>query len=149
MVREQLAEVDGLLDSLHGADRFELADEQVLEAVYRLKHRLDALVATTSAVVKDSGMWQRARAKSAPAYIAWRCHVPLQMARAMTKAGKKLVSMPYVAQAYANGEITADHVALFERVHNRATATPLPMTRRSWSTTPRSTASRRSSATWA
>ncbi len=121
MVRDHLAQVDRILDSVHGADRSELSGEDIVELVYQLKNRIDALVAKVSSVYDDSGDWQTRKAKSAAAVIATRTHQPIGLARAMVRYGKKLKSMGYVAEAYANGEIGTDHVGLFVRVHNRAT----------------------------
>jgi uncharacterized protein DUF222/HNH endonuclease len=126
MVREQLAdqlaELDRMLDSLHAADRSQLAGLDLIKAVYRIKNRIDAVVAKVSAVYDDSGEWSETGAKSAGAAIATNTGESLGLTRAMVRHGKKLKKMSYVAEAYANGDIGADHVALFARVHNRATA---------------------------
>jgi hypothetical protein len=121
VVVDQLAEVDHLLDLLHGADQSQLADTDLMEAAYRLKNRVDAFVAKVSSVYADSGEWHRTGAKSAAAAVATHTNQPLGLARAMVRYGKKLKSMGYVAEAYANGEIGTDHVNLFARIHNRAT----------------------------
>jgi len=121
MVRGQLAEVNRLLDSLHGADRSELIGSDVLEAVYRVKNRVDALVAKVSSVYDDSGDWALMGAKSARAAISTLTHESLGLAGAMVRHGKKLKQMSYVADAYAAGDIGSEHVQLFGRVHNRAT----------------------------
>ncbi len=122
MVFDQLAEVNQIVDSLHSADRAELTGADVAEAAYRLKNRVDAFVATVSSVYDDSGDWQSGGAKSAAAAISTATHKPIGLTRAMVRHGKKLKSMSYVAEAYAEGDIGIEHVSLFARVHNRATA---------------------------
>ena len=119
MVSDQLAELNRSIDSLQNAD---LKDPEILAAIYRSKNRMDALVATASAAFEASGRWQESRAKSAAAWISTNTRQPIGLARAMVRQGKKLKSMTYVAQAYAEGEIGAEHVGLFCRVHHRSTA---------------------------
>src|ERR1043165_9611231 len=118
MVPAELREVNRLLDSLHNADRSQLAGTDVIDAVYRLKNRVDALVATVSSVYDDSADWSESGAKSAAAAISTLTHQPLGLTKAMVRHGKQLKSMSYVADAYAAGDLGAEHVGLFARVHN-------------------------------
>src|SRR5262245_14981492 len=105
MVGSYLEDLNRVLDSLHGADRCELAETEILEAAYRAKNRIDAFVAKVSAVYDDSGEWQACGAKSARAAISTLTHQPLGLTGVMVRHGKKLKQMSYVADAYAAGDI--------------------------------------------
>src|SRR5205823_8935843 len=105
MVEAQLREMNQLLDSLHAVDRSELDGLDTVAVIYRLKNRVDALAATASSAYDDAESWRATGAKSAAAAIATGCSQPLGLTRAMVRHGKKLKSMSYVAEAYANGDI--------------------------------------------
>ena len=121
MVRDELRALRQTLGSLHAIDESQLPDQDVVRDAWAAKNQMDALLAKVCAAFDESGLWQESRAKSAAAWISTTTRQPIGLARVFVRQGKKLKKMTSVAQAYADGEIGADHVGLFCRVHNRST----------------------------
>ena len=107
MLQGLTAEIDRLCE----ADPAVLADAETIEALHRLRDRVDAVVTRASAAFDAAGDWAPDGALSAAAWIATVSLMPVPAARREVGLGRAVRSMPVVEAAWLAGEINDRHVA--------------------------------------
>ncbi|HVM14357.1 MAG TPA: DUF222 domain-containing protein [Egibacteraceae bacterium] len=98
----QLAEA---LDGLCQAEPASLADGETVVALHAQLERLAAVATRATAAFDASRAWEADGARSAPAWVAARCRLPLASARRRARLGRELRSMPATEAAWLAGEV--------------------------------------------
>jgi Domain of unknown function (DUF222)/HNH endonuclease len=109
------------IDRLTDAGPLVPADPESMEALMCLRARLDAVVTEAGASFDASGGWAPDGAKSAAAWIARRCKIPVGQARALIRRGRVLSHLPGFARAWSSGAINAAHIDAVAAVRNPST----------------------------
>ncbi len=97
------------------------ADPESMESLMCLRARLDAIVTEAGASFDASGDWAPDGAKSAAAWLARRCKIPVGQARALIRRGRVLSELPVFARAWSSGAINAAHIDAVAAVRNPST----------------------------
>ncbi len=108
-----LGRVDAALAELHQVDLDGLADDTLSEAVLALQRQRGRFEAAEARVLDrwdGQRCWQPSGAKTGAAWLAWKTHVPMQVARQRLRHARKVRDLPAVAEAWAAGEIDRAHV---------------------------------------
>ena len=105
-----LEDLDDVVARLAQADPFALSDRAAVRALERCFASLACTLANAVASFDAGGEWANDGAKSAPAWIAATCHLPLGEVAKQLRRGAALSSMPLVAEAFAKGDIAPAHV---------------------------------------
>jgi hypothetical protein len=98
---------------------------EAVAATLRAHARVDAETAWAVAHFDSSGAWQRSGATSARAWIMHALHLSRREAGRHIARGRALARLPLVDQAFSEGAITADHLAVLMALDNGATEEPL------------------------
>ena len=109
---EQLATVD--LDTLNDGEQ-----DTELVALVRAKHRLDAELARRAARWDRSGVWRADGSRAPWARLSRTTSLSPTAARQILRHGRDLARMPVTAEAWAGGELGADHVDLLAECGRR------------------------------
>ncbi len=112
----------GVIDELARLDPLALADGATIEALHRQLERLGAVTARAVAGFDAGRTWETSGARTASAWVSWRCHVPLASARRRVQLGRALRHMPAVEAAWLAGDIGEPHVGLLAAARTPATA---------------------------
>ena len=108
-------EIEGLFAELAELDATALTDGEVADyamRAQRIRSLADAHCARSAGRVDATKVWAADGARSATAWLAWRCNVARGRASAAVVAGRELRAMPGVEAAIARGQLTADHARL-------------------------------------
>ena len=84
--------------------------EAYVIASQRIRSLADAHCIRSAGVLDRSKVWSIDGAKSATAWITWRCRIPNSRASASVAAARDLRTMPVTERAMLDGRITPDHV---------------------------------------
>jgi hypothetical protein len=122
VVVDVLSELTAALDAACEVDPGRLADPESVQALYRQVERLGAVTARASAAFDAGGAWAADGARSAPAWLARRCHQPVTTVRRRVGLGRALRSMPAVEAAWLAGDLAEAHVMLLAGARTPATA---------------------------
>jgi hypothetical protein len=104
-----------------GQDLTELTEAEVLDAA-RQSSEVAALA--TAAQIQAAGRldtskaWQTSGARSASAWLAWRCLLPSRRAGVAVRCARRLRHLPRAEQAFLAGRLTPDHVTLLAACHH-------------------------------
>lgn len=118
MVTAELAELRGAIDGLQAVDVDALGDGELTDfavGLEALASRLDAVRARTAAAIDARQVHAAAGAKSAAAWLAYRCGRAKPAMARLVRLGRRLRSMPATAAALQAGAIGLDHVAELAR----------------------------------
>jgi hypothetical protein len=118
-----LKEIEDRCAAVAEQDLTELTEDEVLDAVeraQRIRSMADALCLRTAGALDVSKAWTGDGARSATAWIAWRCRVPRSRASAAVAGARSLRSMPSTEAALLAGDITADHARLLAKAQATA-----------------------------
>ena len=85
------------------------------ERVARLLNRLEFVFCRSVHEVERRGDWATEGFASAAAWVRERCNVSHGSAMSALKNGRTVASMPMLAEAFASGEVTKDHVRTIAR----------------------------------
>jgi hypothetical protein len=113
--------LDGLLDLNPGT----LSDTELADAVielHRQQARLAAATTRLTAVVETRRVYADDGSRSAGAWLAHRCRLPVGQARAEAWLGRRLRTMPLTAEAFAAGDISPRHAAVLASLAGGRTA---------------------------
>lgn len=121
-VLERLAEA---IEELSGMDPNALGEGDQVVELHRLMARLDAVVNGAVGAFDTGGQWAVDSARSAPAWIAARCRVPVGAARRRVRLGRSLRHLGPVDSAWRKGSITQDHVSVLAAMDNHTTRAAL------------------------
>jgi hypothetical protein len=98
-----------------------LGDGESVEILHREQARLDAVVTEADAAFEVRGEWAADGAKTAAAWIARRCRLPLVAARRRVRLGRRLRQVPRCAQAWRDGDIGIDQARAIAAQHQPRT----------------------------
>ncbi len=96
------------LDELRSLDLDGAGDDVLTDAVLglqRLRGGLDVAEARVLARWEAQGGWRPSGAKTAAAWLAWKEHLPISVARQRLRHARALRTLPAVEDAWAQGEI--------------------------------------------
>jgi hypothetical protein len=115
-------ELAGALDALSAVDAGVLGDAETVVALQRAAERL-ACVLTRAVAAFDAGRsWEADGARTASAWLAARCRMPVESARRRVRLGRALRHMGGVEAAWLAGEIGEAQVRLLAGARTPATA---------------------------
>ena len=109
------------LDALCHDDPVALADGETIRALHRQLERLNAATTRATAAFDAGRAWEADGARSAAAWVAGRCHLPVTAARRRVQLGRALRNMPSVETAWVAGDIGEAQVGLFAAASAPAT----------------------------
>jgi hypothetical protein len=93
----------------------------VLEALTLATHTAATVAAAAHtsvvAALDRSRSWEVDGARSAAAWVAWRCRIPAGRARDTVRCGRELRDLPATEAAFLAGQITAEHVRVLASAH--------------------------------
>lgn len=115
-----------VLAELRGLDLDGLADEVLSDAVLaaqRLRGSLDVAEARLLARWDARGVWRPSGAKTAAAWLAWREHLPIGVARQRVRQARALRNLPAVEAAWGAGDVDRSHVTTLLGARNPRTET--------------------------
>ena len=113
LVDPELAALDAALDTLCRTDLGSLADGQIADRVRgleRAQRRLGSAVVSTLAVFEARQLQVADGERSVPTWMARECGTDRAASARELSRARSLRHMPLVAEAFAEGEITAAHV---------------------------------------
>ena len=110
------------VDAVCGADPAQLADAETIQLLHRQLERLNAATVRATAAFDAGQAWEGDGARSAAAWVAVRCHLPVATARRRVRLGRALRHMPAVEAAWLAGDVGEAHVALLAAARTPATA---------------------------
>ncbi len=116
----------GEIDALSAVDPDALDDGELGEAVVELQRqraRLAAVSHRLTAALDARRVWADDGSRSAGAWLAHRCRLPLGQARAEVRLGRRLRSMPATTESFAAGHISERHATLLGSLNAGRTAT--------------------------
>ncbi len=119
---EAVAELARAIDGLQALELHDLSDDDLSRLVVELEVQRSRLGGVGAAVVRvfdRRGRWALEGAKSAAAWIAHRCRLPLAAARKATRMGRRLRDLPATRAALEAGEITEAHAERLVRAATR------------------------------
>jgi hypothetical protein len=115
-----IKEVADALAALAEIDPASMVDGELADAVVelqRMRNQLDAVATSVTGVFDARMVWAPEGARSASAWMAWRCRVPKARASHEVSNARALRHMPVVEAAFSRGDIGADHVRIL--AHSR------------------------------
>lgn len=113
-MQDALAHLSEVLDDLVDAD---LHDGEAVVGLVRQLERLGAVANRAMAAFEASRTWEAQGARSAGAWIASRCRLPVAEVKRRVRLGRGLRSMPATCAAWCAGDIGEAQVALLVRAH--------------------------------
>jgi hypothetical protein len=121
VVLDATHELVAAIDGLCAADPVQLADAKTVRLLLRQLERFNAAATRAAAAFEAGREWEAEGARSAAAWLAARCHLPVPTARRRVQLGRALRPMPAVEAAWLAGDICEAHVALFVAARTPAT----------------------------
>ena len=109
------------IDRLIGGGPDTCADGESMVALRTQMARLEAYMATATARFDADRAWEADGARTAAAWLAWRCHLPRATARHQVSLGRRLRHLPACEQAWLEGRITGHHVSTIAAVRRPET----------------------------
>jgi hypothetical protein len=103
-------ELTGAIDAVVDTDPARLADAEAVVALHRQLQRLEAVATRASSAFEAAGTWTPDGARSAAAWLATRCRLPLSTARRRLRLGRALRHMARAEAAWLAGDIDAARV---------------------------------------
>ncbi|MGQ0519742.1 MAG: DUF222 domain-containing protein [Actinomycetota bacterium] len=116
-----LDELEDVLDKVC-ADATTFADGDSIERLHRALARLEAATTVASGAFDAAGGWQSGRARSAAAWIAYRCNLPKAAASRRVHLGRDLRHLPVTERAWLAGDVGGAHASVLARARTKATA---------------------------
>jgi hypothetical protein len=110
-VKECAEQLATALDGLCGADAAALAEGETVELLHRQLARLEAVTTKATAAFDAGGEWEVDGARSATAWVAGRCGLPLAEARRRVRLGRRLRDVPAAEAAWLAGDVGEEQVA--------------------------------------
>src|SRR4051794_7220427 len=99
-------DVTGLVDAVDAlctADPAALADGDAIELLHQQLDRLQAVTTRATASFDSARAWEADGARTASAWLAVRCHLPVTTARRRVQLGRALRRMPAAETAWLAG----------------------------------------------
>ena len=114
-----LDELTNAIDALCATDPARLADREAIQALHRQLERLEAATTRASAAFDAAGAWEADGARSAAAWVATRCRVPVAAARRRVRVGRALRHMALVEAGWLAGDIDGERVDALAQARTR------------------------------
>lgn len=111
-----------VLDRLVDAGPAPLADGNSVVALFGQLQRLEAVTSSAAAAFDDCGAWAVDGARTAAAWLAWRCRLPKGAVRRTIGLGRAVRDLPAAGEAWTLGHIGACHVATLAALRRHDTA---------------------------
>ena len=108
------------MTGLAAVDATTLSGVEVLELVVasqRLRSMADAVCVRAAGALEASGAWAPEGARSASAWMQWRCRIPAGRAVTALRCARALRGMPATEAAFLAGAITVEHVQRLVDAH--------------------------------
>jgi hypothetical protein len=115
-------ELAGVLDRLGAVDPAVLGDAETVVALHRELERLRAVTTRAVAAFDAGRAWEAEGARTASAWLAAGCRMPVESARRRVRLGRALRHMGLVEAAWLAGEVGEAQVRLLAGVRTPATA---------------------------
>ncbi len=109
--------------ALAEVDAASLTDLEILELVrgtQRLRSMADAACVRAAGTLDASGAWRPEGARSAAAWMQWRCGILKSRGSAALRCARELRHMPLTERAMLDGSLTTDHVRLLVDARHHA-----------------------------
>lgn len=122
-VLERLA---AAIEEVSNLDTATLGDTELgdlLAELRRLENQLDHIATRLTGEWDFRKAWRADHARSGAGWLAWKTHMPRNLARRRVRLARELRHMPVVDAAWRAGELEASHAAAFGRARNDRTAT--------------------------
>ncbi|MGD0312231.1 MAG: DUF222 domain-containing protein [Acidimicrobiales bacterium] len=113
------------IDQLGGSEPSACADTQSIEELQRLLARLEAFVTESTAAFDAARNWEPDGARSAAAWLSFRCGLPRGEARRLVRRGRGLRHLPGTAEAWARGDVNGAKVDVLTSLRTDATEAAL------------------------
>ena len=110
------------VDAVCGADPAQLADAEIIQLLHCQLERLNTATVRATAAFDAGRAWEGDGARSAAAWVAVRCHLPVATARRRVRLGRAVRHMPAVEAAWLAGDVGEAHAALLAAARTPATA---------------------------
>ena len=120
-----LDQAEAALERLTSLDLDELAGDDLTDAVLRLQRlrgKLDVAEARVLARWDSLGEWRPSGAKTASAWLSWKQHIPVGVARQRLRHARAIRELPLIERAWVAGEIDRSHVTSMLGVRTARTA---------------------------
>ncbi|HVL29029.1 MAG TPA: DUF222 domain-containing protein, partial [Acidimicrobiales bacterium] len=104
MLAEPTSQLVAALDGLCDADPTSLAAGETVVELHRQLERLAAVVTRATAAFDSEREWEADGARTAGAWLAARCRLPVAAARRRVRVGRALRTMPATEGAWLAGE---------------------------------------------
>lgn len=124
-VTDPIGVVAAAMDEIVAAGPAALSDGESVVALVRQLHRLEAMVASATAAFDRSGAWAADGARTAAAWLAWRCRLPRGELSRSIRLGRAVDALPLAGRAWLDGEVGGRHVQALAALHRDRTADPL------------------------
>jgi hypothetical protein len=118
---DPLVALEEAIDTLVGSDTFSYSDPESIVALERQLARLGYVVSSAVAAFEAAHEFAPDGAKTAGAWLATRCHLPVAEARGQLRRGRALDVLPLCAEAWSDGAIAASHVDALAQVRTPST----------------------------
>lgn len=122
VVLDAVQDLTASLDALCAADPAQFADPETIQALHRQAERLNAVAARAMRRFDAGRAWEADGARSAAAWLAVRCRLPVPTARRGVQLGRALRHMSAVEAAWLAGDIGEAHAFVFAAARTPATA---------------------------
>jgi hypothetical protein len=120
-----VGELSALLDRLRDLDPATLGDGETVVELHRQLERVAAVTTPATAAFDASGACELDGARSAAAWLATRCRLPVPTARRRVRLGRELRHLPHAEAAWLAGDIGEAQVGVLARVRTPVTAESL------------------------
>jgi Domain of unknown function (DUF222) len=120
-----LEQASGALTELAALDLDPMVGDDLTDAVLRLQELRGALDVADARVLArwdSSGEWRPSGAKTAAAWLAWKQHIPIGVARQRLRHARAMRELPLIEEAWAAGDIDRAHVATMLGVRTARTS---------------------------
>jgi hypothetical protein len=107
-----IEQADAALATLAQVEVTDLTDQQVLDlnqAAQRLRTRADAVCVRAAGALDTSGAWVPEGARSASAWLQWRCQIQRGRAATFLRCARELRMMPATEAALMGAALSVDH----------------------------------------
>jgi len=121
VVDELVAAVDRLVE----VDPAVLADSETVVDLHRQLERMLAVNTRATAAFDASGAWQPDGARTAAAWLATRCRLPMTTAQRRVRLGRALRHLPLTEKAWLGGDIGEAQVGVLARARTEGTTEAL------------------------
>ncbi len=109
---DPLQQVVSALDALVEADAALCADREAIVALHRQLDRLEAVVTRATGAFERERAWEADGARTASAWLAVECSLPVRVARRRVAVGRALRDLPVAEAAWLAGKVSGPAVAL-------------------------------------